>query len=255
MRSYILTLLLVTMLALPITVVMSPVQASPQQQEQTAPALAAKKKDKKKAKPKFKTVTRTVRQPLTQSFSNAAGIAINDDTKASPYPSALNASGLANGVITDVNLTLNGFTHEVSDDADVLVTKGSTNLVVLSDAGGNQPAAALSLTFDDAAAAQLPDATALISSTFLPTNHVSQGADTFPAPAPTASTNTLLAAFNGIDPNGEWQLFISDDAGAFAGSIASWSLLITAEVDVQVQEQIKAKKDKKKGKGGKKGKQ
>ena len=207
--------------------------------------------DKDKDKPTFTTV----RQPLTQTFSSSAAIAIPSSGVAAPYPSSLAVSGFANGSITDVNLTVNGFTHTFADDVDILLAKGSSNLVVMSDAGGNNAASNLTLIFDDAAAAPLPDATALVSGAFLPTNHLLSGGDTFPAPAPAVSANVLLSAFNGIDPNGEWQLFVTDDLAGGTGSISSWSLEITADVDVQVQEQVDVPKDKKKRKkGGKKGK-
>lgn len=206
----------------------------------------SKKKNKDKDKPKFETV----RQPLTQSFSNSAVIAIPSSGVAAPYPSPLDVSGFANGSITDVNLTVNGYTHTFADDADILLAKGTSNVLVLSDAGGNNAASNLTLTFDDTAAASLPDTTALVSGAFLPTNHLLSGADTFPDPAPVVSANVLLSAFNGIDPNGEWQLFVTDDLAGGTGSLSSWSLQITADVDVQVTVP-KDKKHKKKRKKGK----
>ena len=92
--------------------------------------------------------------------------------------------------------------------------------------------------------------------TFQPTNF-GAGADTFPPPAPTLD-GTSLSVFDGANPNGTWPLFVVDDDRDFApGSLTGgWSLTITAEADVQVQERVKIKKDKKerKKKGGKKGK-
>jgi len=253
MRSRILVLLLVTLLALPMTAVMPPVQASTQRQELAASTLAAKKKHKK-ARPRF----RTVRQPIAQTFSSAGAIAIpainNGDptgSPANPYPSVLDVTGFTNGVITDVNLTLNGFSHTAPDDVDVLLAAThlpGQNAIVLSDVGWQLDALDLNLMLDDQATAALPDNGPLVSGTFLPTNFnaAADGVDLFSGVTP--SGNIALSVFNGSNPNGSWQLFVVDDLGGDKGSISSWTLQITAEVDVQV----KVKKDKKKG--GKKGK-
>src|SRR4029077_17280953 len=88
--------------------------------------------------------------------------------------------------------------------------------------------------FDDTAAAVMPSAptTAPASGSFKPTNYTT--GDIFPAPAPagpylspgTAGTDTL-AAFNGVDPNGTWSLYIVDDANIDSGTITGgWSLSI-----------------------------
>ena len=46
-----------------------------------------------------------------------------------------------------------------------------------------------------------------------------------------------LTAFDGANPNGTWQLWVMDNASQDVGAIGGgWSLEITAEVDVQVQE-------------------
>jgi len=191
-------------------------------------------------------------QTVTKSFSGAG--------------ETISVSGLEQGQILDVNVTLNGFSHVNADDVDLLIAHGSTNLIVMSDAGGNNGVTNLTLQFDDSAPAGLPDEIMLSSGTFRPTNHLLQGADTFAAPAPAPSTNTTLAAFNGLDPNGVWQLFISDDTPpATAVSITSWEVQITARVPVAQQtiprDNLKRVKDHKhhahhgkgKGKGNGKG--
>src|SRR5690606_18618161 len=59
--------------------------------------------------------------------------------------------------------------------------------------------------------------------------------DGFPSPAPPNTADdpyvTSLDVFNGTDPNGEWHLFVIDDASGDSGSIAGgWSLeIITNE--------------------------
>ena len=47
-------------------------------------------------------------------------------------------------------------------------------------------------------------------------------------PAPPEPHSTQLSAFNGLNPNGTWNLFVADDAAGDAGSIAAgWRLELT----------------------------
>ena len=225
--------------------------------------VAKGKHKKKKDTPKFTTVTKTVRQPLTQTFSNLDPITIPDGapTKdrgpATPYPSTIDVAGFANGRILDVNLTLHGLSHGFPRDVDVLLAAAHLPdqfAVVLSDAGSTSSVSDLTLTLDDQAAAAPTRTDPLVSGTFRPINFEEFGeADVFPAPAPASLRGDAnLSVFNNSTPNGTWQLFVVDDGTDDFGSIAGgWSLEITAEVDVEVEEQVgvqKTKKHKKKRK-------
>ena len=207
---------------------------------------------KKKKTPKYTTFTRTVRQPVTQTFTNAEAITIPSAGIASPYPSAITVAGFTNGAITDVNLTLHEFNHETPLDVDVLLVAipiPAQNATVMSDLGGVADAVNLTFTLDDQAVVSLPQLGPLASGIFRPTNF--DGTDAFPGATPTG--NVALSAFNGANPNGTWQLLVLDDEADGSGRIAGgWSLQITAEADVQIQEQVTIKKRKRKG--GKKGK-
>ncbi len=157
--------------------------------------------------------------------SSPDAIAIPEIGAAQPYASEKQISG-NQGTITRATVTLSNFSHTAPDDADVmLVAPNGRRIVLMSDVGGNTEVGGLNLTFDDNAAANLPDGAPLASGTFKPTDF--EPGDAFPAPAPQGATSgaTLLDAFYGSAPNGTWRLFVVDDNGENAGSIAgNWSL-------------------------------
>jgi subtilisin-like proprotein convertase family protein len=161
------------------------------------------------------------------AVSNTTPITINDSasppTAATPYPSNIIVSGVTGNVV-GVTVTLTNLSHTFPDDIDVLLVGPSgANVLLMSDVGGSTAASHLNLSFDDNAAASLPDNGPLVSGTFKPTDF--NTGDTFPAPAPVPTGNTLLSVFDGTDPNGTWKLYVVDDRSNDAGSIAGgWSL-------------------------------
>jgi len=172
------------------------------------------------------TATPTAGPTCAVAFSNTAAITINDNAAGSPYPSNIAVSGLT-GTVTAVTATLNGISHTFPDDADImLVGPGGQNTLLMSDAGGGGDITGLNFTFDDAAAATLPDATQLSGGTFKPSNYDTT-TDAFPAPAPPAGATVAMSVFNGTNPNGTWALYVRDDLGLDLGSIAGgWTLNI-----------------------------
>ena len=180
------------------------------------------------------------------TFSNNNGITINDgnctstnqvQAQAAPYPSTIAVSGLA-GQVADVDVSLTGFSHTAPSDARVLLVgpQGQTTLL-LHENGALVGVADLNLTFDDAAAQSPPTdgGTSLESSRYKPSNQ-SEGAlscgffsaDTaFPSTAPAGPYGSMLAAFNGSNPNGAWSLYVVDTAGADVGTISGWSLVLS----------------------------
>jgi hypothetical protein len=217
----------------------------------TLDADARKKRDKKQ---NSKSVTRTVRQSVTRTFTNAQPISIPNGAPgttvgaASPSPSTIAVSGFANGVITDVNLTLHDFSHTKPQDVDILLVVEQLpgqNALVMGDVGSTNQVAGLTLTLDDQAASPLSVNGPLVSGTFQPhDNDAEVTLDAFPGQTP--SGNSRLSLFNGSNPNGSWQLFVADDRVAGTGQIAGgWSLQITADADVQVKERAKDKKRRK----------
>lgn len=169
-----------------------------------------------------------VRVPVPQTFASTAAIQIpeNGETRgiADPYPSSITVSD-AGQVITDVNVTITGFSH--SNPGDVLISLvGPTGefIGIASGPGGDSEVTDLNITFDDDAQLALPD-DGLVSGVYQPDNFLTHF---FPAPAPQGDIKQTLATFDGIDPNGTWQLFVFDIGSGDTGTIAGgWSLSIT----------------------------
>ncbi len=168
---------------------------------------------------------------------NGAPITINDNAAASLYPSVATVSGV-NQSITRVRVQLNNFTHTFPDDVDVILEgPQGQKAIVMSDAGGGADVSNLQLTFDSVAplSAILPDEGVTTAGTFRAVNY-GNGAgiftDTFPAPFPAPNTLTEapadLSVFHQTDPNGQWKLYVVDDAGQDSGSISGgWTLFVT----------------------------
>jgi len=158
---------------------------------------------------------------------NTTALTIPSSGAASVYPTDIAVAGLT-GVVTDVDVQINGLNHTWPDDIDILlVGPGGQNLILMSDVGGSTDIVNGNLVFDDAAAAGIPDAGPVVSGTYLPTNIGTD--ETFPAPAPAPSAATALSTFVGSDPNGTWNLYIVDDTGGDTGSLANgWCLVITS---------------------------
>ncbi len=175
---------------------------------------------------------------VSKTFSNNGQIAIpgtGSDGIANPFPAPIQVRGFKKGKITDVNLTLKGFSHGFSHDVDVLlVAPNGRTALVMSDVGSGSPVSNLTLKIDDQAGSALPFAAPFTGGTFKPANHddgAGNGTDDFPAPAPVPSGDVNLAEFKGGDPNGTWKLFVRDDDPAAVGSISGgWSLEIEAKV-------------------------
>lgn len=147
---------------------------------------------------------------------------------ASPYPSTNIVSGLT-GVVSRVSIKLSRFTHSFPDDVDVLLVapNGAASLV-MSDVGGNFGVTNIDLTISADALVSMPDRDPLVTGSYKPTDF--QFNDYFEAPAPAGPHTNSIAVFNGIQPNGEWLLYIMDDDGLNIGSIGSWTLGITTVV-------------------------
>lgn len=184
-------------------------------------------------------------------FSNPAAISVADRAGAatpngisSPYPSAITVSGMT-GSIIDVNVTITGITTPRERDLNfALVAPTGQALMLLGDGGNLFTMTNINLTFDDSAATTIGTAAAITSGTYQPTDHLFSATDSddFPAPGPAAvstsapeGTATFATTFNGLNPNGNWGLYIVDDSlgGGTSSVSGGWSIDITTAGAVQ----------------------
>ncbi|MCW5958514.1 MAG: Ig-like domain repeat protein [Pyrinomonadaceae bacterium] len=184
------------------------------------------------------------------AFSNSTAITVADRAGtstpngiATPYPSAITVSGLA-GTVSDVNVTITGITTNRERDLNfALVAPNGAALMLLGDGGDLFGMSNVNLTFDDSAAALVPS-TAISSGTYKPTDYLFSATDSddFPSPGPATFNTpapegiaTLASAFNGISPNGNWNLFIVDDSlgGGTSSVSGGWSIDVTTNAVVQ----------------------
>ncbi len=159
------------------------------------------------------TVTRTASTPIS----------IPDIGSATPYPATLAVAGLT-GVIEDVAVRLEGLTHTYPEDLDILlVGPGGQRAMFMSDVGGLDDVANITLTFQDGAPP--PSPTHLVTGTFSPSNI--SPTESLPAPAPPGPYPTPLSVFHNTDPNGTWQLYIEDDFTVDVGTLTGFSLVFS----------------------------
>ena len=165
-------------------------------------------------------------------LSNPSSLSIPIGGPAIPYPSSIEVSGLT-GQVSNVRVTLFGVSHAFPDDIDVLlVAPDGRGVVLMSDAGGGNALQSVELTFDDSAGASLSDGGPIATGTYKPTNYEGQS-DEFVAPAPSGPYASALGELSGVDPNGSWSLYVTDDFFLDGGSIADgWSLTFERTVPV-----------------------
>lgn len=158
------------------------------------------------------------------SLANSSSISIPLAGPSSPFPSNISVSGKS-GQVLRVAVRLNGVSHTFPGDVDVLlVGPGGANSLVMSDVGGGFDATNLSLAFDQISKQSL--GAPLVTGVYAPTDSPSTS-DSFASPAPSGPYFADFSRFQGTNPNGQWSLYVQDDAGGDAGSIASgWSLKV-----------------------------
>ena len=167
---------------------------------------------------------------VVNTFANPLNISIPQSGPGNPYASTIEVSDLF-GTITDVNVSLFGFSHSFTNDVDILlVSPTGQKVVLLSDVGGSHEVSGVNLKIDSSASNSMPKTQILTSGTYRPTNF--EGNDLFPAPAPEGPYSSGLAAFSGAEGNGTWSLYVLDDNGQdFGGISGGWSLTFATSDD------------------------
>lgn len=169
---------------------------------------------------------------------NPAAIVIPSIGSSNPFPSSLTVTSASGLVATNVEVTLYNFYHNSFDDVDILlVGPTGAKTLLLSDGGGENSVAGVTLTFSAQATAEVPDEDPLSSGSWRPMNHYSPdydldapSNDVFNAQAPAGPYLADLSVFNGTNPNGVWRLFVQDDNIDAAGKIMDgWSLSINTQ--------------------------
>ena len=152
-------------------------------------------------------------------FANGNSISIPDKSQAT---SALSVDGVT-GIITKLSLTLAGLRHEFANDVDIaLVSPTGVGVVLLSDVGGTSKLDNITLKFSEDAEEFLP-ATEVSTGVYSPTDLAGNDQQDFQG-----ITSTDLRSFNGINPNGTWQLLLRDDGVGDTGSLVrGWILEFT----------------------------
>jgi subtilisin-like proprotein convertase family protein len=173
----------------------------------------------------------------TRTFSNTAPITIYDNAAASLYPAPISVSTLG-GPISNVKVTLHGFSHTYIGDLNILLVSPAGQKISLLRRYGMTSAfccgyssnlANAEITFSASAASMIPANVATVpNGTYLPSS--SGNTQDSPAPAPAGPYSSDLTTLNGpgIAQNGTWKLFVTDNAGGDVGAISGgWSLSLT----------------------------
>ena len=134
-------------------------------------------------------------------------------------------------VVKDVSIGIKGFTHTYAPDLDMLLVgpDGQHNLAFMSDVGGGTDLTGVDFSFSDAAANPLANISA--DGEYLPTDAEmpKETASDWGLAIPTINhggSSTFASAFGGIGGNGQWSLYVDDDAQGDVGSIDAWTLTI-----------------------------
>jgi subtilisin-like proprotein convertase family protein len=159
---------------------------------------------------------------------------------AAPYPSEIAVSGLV-GPIANVAVTLHRVGHTRPDDLDILlVSPAGDNVMLMSDACGDDDIEDFTWTFTQLAPRAMSDDSSDCGEfAYRPTNYVAGDGPNdilMTSPAPPGPHGTSFASFNNENPNGTWKLYVRDDAPTEVGDIeGGWSLSIeTGPVDVTI---------------------
>ena len=158
---------------------------------------------------------------LTTSAVDATVPGTGSSGPANPYPAAVDVSG-SPGVITDLDVSIDGIWHQRSNDLDLLlVGPQGQRVVLMSDACGTFTVEGVTWTWDDEALGAMFDDTLGCGSGLYRPSDYGQSGDSWPAPAPGGPYADTLSAFDLTDPNGQWRLYVNDDTDDKTGFVTN----------------------------------
>ena len=159
------------------------------------------------------------------SLTNGDGILIpatGTEGESAPYPSTITVADVG-GTITDVEVTLTGLSHTwPSFDLEIFLEAPSGETVVLfSDCGSASggDAVDVNLQFVDGAPALERGSDDLVSGQYSPTACRAPS-----AASPAGPHGTTLSTFDGLMPNGDWDLYVFDSTSSDTGDLDGWTL-------------------------------
>jgi len=117
------------------------------------------------------------------TYSAPAPISIPGFSQASPYPAAIDVTGLT-GTVTDVNVRFHNLTHGEIDDVAVVLQGPNGQSIMVMDGAGGLAVSDVTLTIDDEAAQQFSSTTNPSTGSYRPAQYYTS--DSFPAPGPGA---------------------------------------------------------------------
>jgi hypothetical protein len=164
----------------------------------------------------------------TQTFTNAATVAIPTSGNATPYPSSIAVSGLG-GTVTEGDGDLTGFAHGFPDDVDVAARRPGrrADVAPLRRGRRRRPSAASTSPSTTRRRPRCPTALPHVRGlgSRAPTSRRRTRSLHPPPPRPTAPRSPSSTA---PTRTGTWSLFVRDDFSGGSGTIAGgWSLSIT----------------------------
>lgn len=139
--------------------------------------------------------------------SNPQPIVMPREHRADPYPSIIRVRGMT-GSVFRVTVTLSGMRLRSNEDMHVLLAgPGGQAVVLMANVGEDESDWNIMLTFGDEAGRFLPHYDHIQSGFYRPTTY---GTFQFSSPAPAGPYSANFSIFNGVDPNGNWKLYLED---------------------------------------------
>jgi hypothetical protein len=139
--------------------------------------------------------------------SNAAG-------NVTPYPVPITVTNLP-GTIIEVEAGITNFSHTHPNQLDFLLAGPSATArktILMSDVGSTLGFNNIILLLSSSATQTLPAFAQITSGRYQPTDNTPGGdVDNFVSPAPAGPYSATMTVFNGISPNGIWNLYGRDD--------------------------------------------